>query len=272
MSSEEINRRDFTRALAGAGLAAVEVQSASAQGNANAPYKNANLTIPERVADLLSRMALEEKVEQISGGFHFRGVVDPTGQFTDQNYLHALAQSLADKERRDAEPRPLDLVALDRVAQHRAVARGHDMRIDLAHLGVKQLFAPVVHIGREPRWGRVGESFGEDPYLISRFGVAAVRGFQGEQYMIGPHHTLATLKHFVGYGEPEGGRNDAPRDCAERVLREAFFPGYKAPVQEAHVASVMAATRPVKELRGFERVTLKPGETRTVKFRLGPQD
>lgn len=86
----------------------------------------------------------------------------------------------------------------------------------------------------------MGESLGEDPYLISRMGVAAVRGLQGDSFIADDHHVLATLKHFVGYGEPEGGRNDAPANCAERVLREVFFPGYKAAVG-AQVASIMAA-------------------------------
>ena len=112
---------------------------------------------------------------------------------------------------------------------------------EMSAVGVNQAFAPVVHLGREPRWGRTGESFGEDPYLTSRMGVAAVLGFQGDNFMIDRHHVLSTLKHFAGYGGPEGGRNEAPQNCAERELRETYLVAYKAAVQEAHVGCVMAA-------------------------------
>ncbi|HEX7359868.1 MAG TPA: glycoside hydrolase family 3 N-terminal domain-containing protein [Bryobacteraceae bacterium] len=282
-----MNRREFTRALTGAGALMAELQTAQGaeqanQSVANAPYKNPKLPIPRRVADLLSRMTLEEKVEQISGGFHHGGVIDPTGKYNDQNYLNALRQMRGistqivpahDRavlrnaiQRYQIEKTRLGIPALfigeglhgfmenGSTSFPQAIGLASTWDPDLIHqvftvvaeeasaVGVKQLFAPVVHIGREPRWGRVGESLGEDPYLISRMGVAAVSAFQGgKAFPVSKHHTLATLKHFVGYGQPEGGRNDAPRNCAERVLREAFFPAYKACVQEGHVASIMAA-------------------------------
>ncbi|MGH9447765.1 MAG: glycoside hydrolase family 3 C-terminal domain-containing protein, partial [Terriglobia bacterium] len=81
----------------------------------------------------------------------------------------------------------------------------------------------------------------EDPYLTARLGVAAVRGFQGDNFMIGRHHVLSTLKHFVAYGAPAGGRNDAPANYAERELREVFFVAYKAAVEEAQVGCIMAS-------------------------------
>ncbi|MGH9623515.1 MAG: glycoside hydrolase family 3 N-terminal domain-containing protein [Bryobacteraceae bacterium] len=282
-----MNRREFTRTLTGAGALMAELQTAHGaeqanQSLANAPYKNAKLPIPQRVEDLLSRMTLEEKVEQISGGFHYGGVIDPTGKYNDQNYRDALRKIRGTTtqivpahdravlrnaiQRYQIEKTRLGIPALSigeglhgfmengSTSFPQAIGLASTWDPDLIHqvftavaheasaVGVKQLFAPVVHIGREPRWGRVGESLGEDPYLISRMGVAAVSAFQGgKAFPVSKHHTLATLKHFVGYGQPEGGRNDAPRNCAERVLREAFFPAYKACVEEGHVASIMAA-------------------------------
>ena len=71
--------------------------------------------------------------------------------------------------------------------------------------GTHQALTPVVDVARDPRWGRVEETFGEDPYLVSRLGVAAVRGFQGDNTYRDKTRVLATLKHFVAHGEPEGG-------------------------------------------------------------------
>jgi hypothetical protein len=76
--------------------------------------------------------------------------------------------------------------------------------------GTHQALTPVVDVARDPRWGRVEETFGEDPYLVSRMGIAAVRGFQGDATFRDRRHLIATLKHFVAHGQPEGGQNCAP--------------------------------------------------------------
>ena len=76
--------------------------------------------------------------------------------------------------------------------------------------GVGQVFSPVLDIARDPRWGRTEETYGEDPYLASRMGVAAIEGLQGDAFMIGRHHVMATAKHFAVHGQPEGGTNTAP--------------------------------------------------------------
>jgi len=99
-------------------------------------------------------------------------------------------------------------------------------------------------VARDPRWGRIEETYGEDPYLVSRIGVAAVRGFQGRRPADAPidgQHVLATAKHFAAHGTPEGGRNTAPVNVSMRVLREVFLPPFRALVQEAAVGSVMAS-------------------------------
>jgi beta-glucosidase len=105
--------------------------------------------------------------------------------------------------------------------------------------GVHQALTPVVDVAREPRWGRVEETFGEDTYLCTRMGVAAVRGFQGDASFTDKSRVMATLKHFVAHGQPEGGQNCAPANVSMRELREVFLPPFKAAVQEAGAISVM---------------------------------
>src|SRR6266550_4667468 len=89
--------------------------------------------------------------------------------------------------------------------------------------GVEQVLAPVVDVARDPRWGRIEETYGEDPYLAARMGVAAVRGFQGGDTTVGPSHVLATLKHMTGHGQPESGTNVGPAPYGERTLRDVFL-------------------------------------------------
>ena len=110
--------------------------------------------------------------------------------------------------------------------------------------GVQHVLAPVVDVARDPRWGRIEETYGEDTYLVSRMGVAAVLGFQGRRAPDAPidkDHVLATAKHFTGHGQPEGGRNTAPGNYSPHVLREVFLPPFEAVVREAGVATVMAS-------------------------------
>jgi beta-glucosidase len=108
--------------------------------------------------------------------------------------------------------------------------------------GVQHVLAPVVDVARDPRWGRIEETYGEDPYLVGRMGVAAIRGFQGRRTGDAPidaAHVAATVKHFTGHGTPEGGRNTAPGNYSMHVLREVFLPPVEAAVREAAVASIM---------------------------------
>ncbi|GJG88802.1 beta-glucosidase [Gemmatimonadetes bacterium T265] len=107
--------------------------------------------------------------------------------------------------------------------------------------GAHQVLAPVVDVARDPRWGRIEETYGEDPYLVARLGVAAVRGLQGRGAggALGPDRVLATLKHLTGHGQPESGENTAPAPYGDRVLREVFLPPFEAAVEAAGAASVM---------------------------------
>jgi beta-glucosidase len=107
--------------------------------------------------------------------------------------------------------------------------------------GVSLVLAPVVDVARDPRWGRIEETYGEDPYLVGELGVAAVHGFQGDSMPLGNGHVFVTLKHMTGHGQPEGGTNVGPASISERVLREIFFPPFQAAVQRGGALNVMAS-------------------------------
>jgi beta-glucosidase len=243
------------------------------------PYKNPRLPIEQRVADLLGRMTLEEKVAELVPN-RTPNVLDTTGQFTtetarkaffrmfnpknpmsahDAAVLHNAAQRyLAEKTRlgipeifmgealhgfmfngATSFPQALGLASTwDPALVKRVFAAAAD---EMSSTGVRQAFTPVLGLARDPRWGRTEELYGEDPYLVSRMGVAAVEGLQGPDLMIGPHHVLATVKHFAVHSEPEGGTNTAPGNYSERIIRESFFLPFHAAIEEAHAGSVMAS-------------------------------
>jgi beta-glucosidase len=112
--------------------------------------------------------------------------------------------------------------------------------------GAHQALTPVVDVARDPRWGRVEETFGEDPFLAAQLGVAAVRGIQGDRSFKGKMHLIATLKHFVGHGQPESGMNCAPPTADARTVREVFMLPFKEAVQKAGVISVMPSYNEVE--------------------------
>lgn len=108
---------------------------------------------------------------------------------------------------------------------------------EAAAAGVNWTFAPMVDISRDPRWGRVIEGAGEDPYLGSVLAAARVRGFQGSS-LRSPDTLAATAKHLAGYGAAEGGRDYDTAELSERTLREIYFPPFEAAMR-AGVATVM---------------------------------
>jgi beta-glucosidase len=110
--------------------------------------------------------------------------------------------------------------------------------------GAQHTLAPVIDVMRDPRWGRAEETYGEDTYLVSRMGVAAVRGLQGAPRADGKidaTHVIATLKHFAVHGQPEAGMNAGPGNYSERVIRESFFPPFRAAIKEANARAIMPA-------------------------------
>lgn len=118
---------------------------------------------------------------------------------------------------------------------------GREMRA----LGRNVVLAPVVDVGREPRWGRTEETFGEDPYLVGRMGLAAVQGLQGEALLPGSgidkQHVASVLKHFAGHGAPEGGRNAAPANLGLRHFREVHLGPFETLVKGSAVMGIMAS-------------------------------
>lgn len=107
--------------------------------------------------------------------------------------------------------------------------------------GIHQVLSPVLDLARDPRWGRFEECYGEDPYLVSRIGMAAIFGLQGRGKTIGEGHVAVTLKHFAGHGQPEGGRNIAPVNISEREFRSTHLYPFEVAVKLAHAHSIMAS-------------------------------
>ena len=105
--------------------------------------------------------------------------------------------------------------------------------------GIHWTYAPMMDVSHEPRWGRIAEGNGEDPYLVSRFAVAATRGFQGDD-IAAPDRLAACAKHYVAYGQPEGGRDYNTSDMSIQRLHNLYLPPFQAAV-EAGVATVMVS-------------------------------
>jgi beta-glucosidase len=109
-------------------------------------------------------------------------------------------------------------------------------------IGAERCLAPVLDLARDPRWGRTEETYGEDPHLVSRLGVGAIRGYQGPSSPnLDKAHVFATAKHFAVHGQPEGGTNVAPGNYSERVVREYFLKPFYYAITEANAQSVMAS-------------------------------
>ena len=100
--------------------------------------------------------------------------------------------------------------------------------LEMRAMNMHWTFNPNVEVARDARWGRVGETFGEDPYLVSQLGVASVKGYQGE---LGKNDVIACVKHFVAGSQPANGSNGSPADLSERTLREVFFPPFRAGIE-----------------------------------------
>ncbi|HWC18541.1 MAG TPA: glycoside hydrolase family 3 N-terminal domain-containing protein [Terriglobales bacterium] len=224
-------------------------------------------------------MTLEEKIDQITGGRKYE-ILDPTGKFKpdgaaaafrdlhkldsqftphDAAVLRNAAQRYLLERSRLGIPAIFQGEALHGFMQNGSTSFPQALALastwdpdlvrvvftaaadEMASSGVNQAFTPVLDLARDPRWGRTEETYGEDPYLAARIGVAAVEGLQGPNFLIDRHHVLATAKHFAVHGQPEGGTNTAPGNYSERIIRENFFVPFKAAVEEANVGSVMAS-------------------------------
>jgi beta-glucosidase len=254
-------------------------------------YKNAKLPAERRVKDLLSRMTLQEKAEQMMCIWQQKPqtLVDGEGNFDERKAKAAFKDRLglgqvgrpsdAGKGKNAREMAVLTNAiqkfflensrlgipvmfheeclhghaAVDGTSFPQPIALGATFNPELVESiftataaeaglrGTHQALTPVVDVAREPRWGRVEETYGEDPFLVSRMGIAAVRGFQGDASFRDKRHVIATLKHFVGHGQPESGMNCAPANVSLRVLRETFLYTFREALREAGPISIMAS-------------------------------
>ena len=219
--------------------------------------------VEKRVNALLDRMTLEEKIGQLSQLFLFgpskqvddalaKGQLGSLLFVTDPARINSLQRIAVEKSRlhiplifgfdvihgfRTIFPVPIAMAASwdpSMVSAAQAIAAK-----EASSVGINWTFAPMVDIARDPRWGRIVEGAGEDPWLGSAMAAAQVRGFQGE-YIGSPDHVLACMKHFAGYGAAEGGRDYDASNISETLLWNVYLRPFHAAV-EAGVGSAMSA-------------------------------
>ncbi len=231
----------------------------------NAESRSAARDTEARVADLLGRMTLAEKVGQMNqvhagdmdpvealGDALRAGEIGSVINQVDVSTVNELQRIAVEESRlgipllvgrdvihgfKTVMPIPLGQAATwnpDLVRQG-----AHIAALEAAKSGVNWTFAPMIDITRDPRWGRIAESPGEDPYLASKLAVAMVEGFQGDD-LAGAGSIAACAKHFAGYGASEAGRDYNTTSIPENELRNVYLPPFKAAV-DAGVATLMAS-------------------------------
>src|SRR5687767_12700901 len=225
-------------------LLAVIVNTANTQSLP--AYKNPNLPVQARVDDLVSRLTLEEKIGQMMNAtpaIERLGV--PAHDYWNEA-LHGVARSgiatvfpqaigLAATWDTKLMYEVADVISTEARAKHHEYARNKQFG---RYQGLT-FWSPNINIFRDPRWGRGQETYGEDPYLTSRLGVAFVKALQGDD----PKYwkAVATAKHHLVHSGPEADRHTFDVSPSERDLHETYLPAFQALVQEAKVASVMGA-------------------------------
>lgn len=226
-----------------------------AQSAATVPYRDSSLHIDERIEDLLTRMTLPEKVGQLLQLNAQEDLEDIVVTRHAGSILHASPQRVVEAMALATQTRlgiPL-LTGEDCIHGHSfwpgatifptqlGMAATWDAglieqaarvtAVEAAATGIHWVFSPVLCITRDLRWGRVDETFGEDPFLISEFGAAMIRGYQGSG-LDDPTAVLACAKHFAGYSETQGGRDASEADMSQRKLRSWFLPPFERAVEE----------------------------------------
>ena len=214
----------------------------------------------KKVDDLLKQMTLREKIgqmNQLSGGAWVadqaaKGEVGSILNCVDPAEINLVQKAAVEQSRlgipilvaRDVIhgfhtmfPIPLGLAA---TFNPEVVEKGARVAaVEATASGVRWTFSPMLDVARDPRWGRVAEGSGEDPYLDVQMGLAMVRGYQGDD-LSDPTALAACIKHFVGYGAAEGGRDYNTTVITERMLRNTYFPAFKA-TAEAGAATLMTS-------------------------------
>jgi beta-glucosidase len=219
------------------------------------PYQDASRPVAERVADLLGRLSLEEKIGQMLQLDAREHLDDHVLQKHAGSILHTSPELIRRAHVLSGQTRwriPL-LIAEDAIHGHSfhegatifptqlGMAASWDAQlvervarataVEVAATGVHWTFSPVLCIARDLRWGRVNETFGEDPFLIGELASAMVRGYQGDG-LADPTAILATAKHFAGYSETQGGRDATEADISRRKLRSWFLPPFERVARE----------------------------------------
>ena len=216
--------------------------------------------VEARVDELLAKMTLQEKIgqmHQVSAGMDASqavadGLIGSILNCVNPEEINALQHVAVEQSRlgipllvgrdvihgfRTIFPIPLGLAATFDPAIVEQGARV--AAVEATASGVRWTFSPMLDIARDPRWGRVAEGSGEDPYLDSQMGAAMVRGYQGDN-LAAPDAMAACIKHFVGYGAAEGGRDYNSTMISERSLRNTYLPAFKAAV-DAGAATLMTS-------------------------------
>ena len=231
------------------------------ENTANLPYKNPELPTEERIADLLGRMTLEEKVGQMmqldarSGDLDDLIVNKHVGSIlhTSPSDLPKAVETVNAKTRLGiplvigddcihgysfwpgATIFPEQLGMATTWDSEKVQAAGRATAEEVSTTGVHWTFSPVLCIARDTRWGRVGETFGEDPYLIGEMASSIVKGYQGGAKAGEPlakDAILACAKHFAGYSETQGGRDASEADLSHRKLESWFLPPFERVAKE----------------------------------------
>ena len=266
-------------------MSALPALGSYCQEQQNPPdYKDPSIPVEQRVADLLSKMTLEEKVAQTTSYNEQEETYDAQGKFTgdvlkdfvkdgvgimrfgrllDQPpYTHTEITNAVQRYVMENNRYGIPTLYYGE-ALHGYMAEGATVfpaaiglastwdtelvekiysvsAIEMRSRGITVAFTPVLGLARDPRWGRTGETYGEDPYLVSRMGVASVKGLQGDSFVIDQNHVIATAKHYAVHSQPVGGTWCAPADFSERTIREQFLYPFEMAVKEAKVGCIMA--------------------------------
>ena len=231
------------------------LETAGPTETGTAPYLDATLPVAERVADLVGRMTLAEKVGQmmqLDSRGSVRGLIEETHVGSILHTSPALVREAHEVTAGTRLRIPL-LIAEDCIHGHSffegatifptqlGMAASWDpglveraarvTAVEVAATGIHWTFSPVLCIARDLRWGRVSETFGEDPFLIGELASAMVKGYQGDG-LTDPTAILATAKHFAGYSETQGGRDATEADISRRKLTAWFLPPFERVARE----------------------------------------
>ena len=213
---------------------------------ANAPYQDLSLDFEARAKDLVGRLTLDEKVAQLMND----APAIPRLGVPAYNWWNEALHGVARAGTATVFPQAIGMAASFDTALMTRVAtaigdEGRAKHHEFVRRGERGIYrgltfwSPNINIFRDPRWGRGQETYGEDPYLTARMGVAFVKALQGDD----PKYwkTVATAKHYVVHSGPEADRHTFDVSPSERDLHETYLPAFQALVQEAKVASVMGA-------------------------------